>query len=108
MAHFVFGGDPRRLLEMNNLLIHHACNTFYNKILGTSLNQWLPGERLDVCQELVFDSVATGAIEEVQFEDGQVVDRQWILRHFEYDSFCVFGFQDNFALPTARPGNSAT
>jgi hypothetical protein len=82
---------------MNDSLIHHAYNTFYNKISGTSLNQWLP-ERLDVCQELIFNSVATGAIKEVQFEDGQVVDRQWILHHFEYDSFWVFGFLDNFAL----------
>jgi hypothetical protein len=71
---------------MNDLLIHHAYNTFYNKISGTSLNQWLP-ERLDVCRELIFNSVATGAIEEEQFEDSQVVDRQWILHHFEYDSF---------------------
>ncbi len=106
MARFVFGGDPRRLLEMNDSLIHHGYNTFYNKISGTSLNQWLP-ERLDVCRELIFNSVATGAIEEVQFEDGQVVDRQWILHHFEYDSFCVFGFLDDFALPTACPGNLA-
>jgi hypothetical protein len=58
---------------MNDSLIHHAYNTFYNKISGTSLNQWLP-ERLDVCQELIFNSVATGAIEEVQFGDGQVVE----------------------------------
>jgi hypothetical protein len=107
MACFVFGGDPRRLSEMNNSLIHHAYNTFYYKISGTSLNQWLP-ERLDVCQELIFNSVATGSIKEVQFEDSQVVDRQWILHHFEYDSFRVFGFLDDFAHPTARPGNSAT
>ena len=77
-----------------------------NKISGTSLNQWLPN-KLDVCRELIFNSVTTGAIEEIQFEEGQVVDRQWILHHFEYDSFRVFGFLDDFALPTARPGNLA-
>jgi hypothetical protein len=75
MAFFIFGGNPRRLSEMNDSLIHHAYNTFYNKISGTSLNQWLP-ERLDVCRELIFNSVATGAIKEVQFKDGQVVDQQ--------------------------------
>ena len=37
-----------------------------------------------------------------------MVDQQWILHHFEYDSFLFFGFLDNFALPTARPGNLAT
>jgi hypothetical protein len=107
MAHFVFGGNPQSFLEMNNMLIHHVYNTFYNKIFRTSLNQWLP-EKLDMCQELIFNSVATGAIKEVQFKDGQLVDQQWILHHFEYDSFHVFGFQDGFALPTAHPGNSAT
>jgi hypothetical protein len=106
MARFVFGGDPRRLSEMNDMFIHYAYNTFYNKISGTSLNQWLP-DKLDICRELIFNSVTTGAIEEIQFEEGQVVDRQWILHHFEYDSFRVFGFLDDFALPTARPGNSA-
>jgi hypothetical protein len=106
MARFVFGGNPRRLLEMNDFLIHYAYNTFYNKILGTSLNQWLP-DKLDVYRELIFNST-TGAIKEIQFEDGQVDDRQWILHHFEYDSFLFFGFLDNFALPTARPGNLAT
>ena len=85
MARFVFGGDPRRLSEMNDMFIHYAYNTFYNKISGTSLNHWLP-DKLDVCRELIFNSVTTGAIEEIQFEDCQVVDRQWILHHFEYDS----------------------
>jgi hypothetical protein len=64
--------------------------------------------KLNVCQELIFNSLTTGAIEEIHFEDGQVVDRQWILHHFEYDSFRVFGFLDNFSLPTAHPGDSAT
>ena len=32
MACFFFGGDPHRLSEMNDLYIHQAYNTFYNKI----------------------------------------------------------------------------
>jgi hypothetical protein len=105
MAHFVFGGDSRHLSEMNDLFIAYSYNTFFNKISGTSLNQWLP-DKLDLCQELIFNSVTTGAIKEIQFEDGQVVDQQWILHHF--DSFCVFGFLDDIAFPTACPGNLAT
>ncbi len=103
MAHFVFGGNPHCLLELNDLFIHYAYNTFYNKISGISLNQWLP-DKLEVCQELIYNSVTTGAIEQIQLKDGQVVDREWVLHHFEYDSFRVFGFLDNFALPTAHPG----
>jgi hypothetical protein len=73
MARFVFGGDPRRLSEMNDVFIAYSYNTFFNKISGTSLNQWLP-DKLDLCRELIFNSVTTGAIKEIQFEDGQVVD----------------------------------
>jgi hypothetical protein len=107
MARFVFGGDPRRLSEMNDLFISYAYNAFYNKISGTSLDQWLP-DKLDLCRELILSSVASGAIEEIEFEDGQVIDRQWITHHFDFDSFRIFGFLDDFAMPTARPGGSAT
>jgi len=82
MAHFVFGGNPRRLSKMNDLFISYAYNTFDNKILGTSLDQWLP-DKLDLCRELIFSSVADGAIKEIEFEDGQVIDRQWIKHHFD-------------------------
>jgi hypothetical protein len=39
---------------------------------------------------------------------GEVVDRRWILHHFNFDSFCNFGFLHDFAIPTARPGSSAS
>ncbi len=60
---------------MNNLFISYAYNAFYNKILGTNLDQWLPN-KLDLCRELIFSSVASGSIEEIEFEDGQVIDWQ--------------------------------
>ena len=107
MARFVFGGDPRHLSEMNDLFISYAYNAFYNKISGTSLDQWLP-DKLDLCRELILSSVASGAIEGIEFEDGQVIDRQWITHHFDFDSFRVFGFLDDFAMPSARPAGSAT
>jgi len=107
MARFVFCGDPCRLSEMNDLFISYAYNAFYNKILGKSLDQWLP-DKLDLCRELILSSVASGAIEEIEFEDGQVIDPQWLTHHFDFDSFCVFGFLDDFAMPTARHAGSAT
>jgi hypothetical protein len=42
MAHFVFRGDTRRLSEINSLFIEFGYNTFFNKISGTSLEQWIP------------------------------------------------------------------
>ena len=104
MAHFVFGGDPRRLLEMNSIFIEFGYNTFFNKISGTSLEQWIPSH-LDVCRQLIYDALASGGIEEVEFDDGQVVDRRWILHHFQFESFRVFGFLDDFAMRSANRRN---
>ena len=61
MARFIFGGDPRRLSEANILFINHGHNTFFNKISGTSMEQWLPRD-LDLCQQLIYDDLMSGAI----------------------------------------------
>jgi hypothetical protein len=107
MARFVFGGDPRRLSEMNVLFINHGYFTFYNKISGHSMNQWLP-HSLQTCRRLIYDALLSDAIKEVEFLEGQVIDRRWIVHHFDLDNFRIFGFLDDFAMPTARPGSSAT
>ncbi len=52
--------------------------------------------------------MSRGAIEEFEFEDGNVIDRTWINHFFEFGSFCVFGFLDDFTMPTARPGSLPT
>jgi hypothetical protein len=54
MAYFVFGGDPCRLSEANIPFIHHGYSTFFNKISGTSLKQWMPRD-LDLCRQLIYD-----------------------------------------------------
>lgn len=80
--------------------------TFFHKISGRSLDQRIP-THVDRCRQLIHSALANGAIEEVEYEDGEVIDRQRILHHFEFSSFRPFGFLDDFAMPTARPGNSA-
>ncbi len=107
MARFVFGGDPCRLLEMNILFINHGYTTFYNKISGYSMNQCIPSS-MDTCWWLSYDALSSDAIKEAEFMDGRVVDRRCILHHFDLDSFCIFGFLDDFAMPTGCPGSSAT
>ena len=57
---------------------------------------------------MIYDALLSDAIEEVEFHKGQVVDRQWILHHFDFRSFRIFGFLDDFAMPTARPGDSVS
>ncbi len=57
---------------------------------------------------MIYDALSSDFIEEVEFNDGQVVNRQWILHHFDFASFRIFGFLDDFGMPTACPGNSVT
>jgi hypothetical protein len=71
------------------------------------MNQWIL-HSLHTCRRLIYDALSSDAIEEVKFMDGQVVDRRWILHHFDFDCFRIFSFIDDFAMPTACPGCSAT
>jgi hypothetical protein len=107
MAYFVFGRDPHRLSENNEEFISYAYNKFYNKISGTSLSQWIPN-KLDLCRYLICSSILRGAIKEIELADGNVIDQQWVRHQFEFESFHVFCFLGDFAIPTACPGNSPT
>ena len=107
MACFIFRGDPCRLLEMNDLFISHGYYTFYNKISGTSLDQWIP-QKLDTCWGLIHNALVNDTIEEVHYVDGEVVNRQWIIHNFDFNSFQIFGFLDDFGMTTSRPGSSAS
>ncbi len=77
---------------------------FIFQLSGTSLDQWVPPQ-VDTCRQLIYDSLTEGAIEEVAFENGEVVDRSWILHHFELDFFQLFRLLDDFGIQTACPGN---
>ena len=92
---------------MFEVMINHLYITFYNKILGTSLDQWIPAH-LNQCRQLIHKALRNGAIREAEFVDGEVVNETWILHHFDFATFWIFGFLDNFVMPTARPGNAAS
>ena len=106
MAKNIFGGDPRDYSKMCEMMIEHLYTNFYNKISGDSLAQWLPAH-LDRCRSLIHNALANGAIWERQVVNGQVVDEAWIVHHFDYNTFRIFGFLDDMAARTARPGDSA-
>ena len=57
-----FGGDAPDFSKMFHLMIDHLYCTFYNKISGTSLTQWIP-VHLHCCCQLIFDAVSSRAIE---------------------------------------------
>lgn len=103
MARHTCGGDPREFSKMYCLMIDHLYLTFYNKISGTSMEQWIP-IHLNRCRSLIYNALSDGALEETDYWNGEVVDRRWILHHFHFDSFRPFGFLDDFAIPTAAPG----
>lgn len=107
MARHTFGGDPRPFSKMCDLMIDHLYITFYNKISGTSLEQWIP-RYLNTCRLLIHDALGDGAIFEEQYVDGEVVNQQLIRHYFDFDTFRPFGFLDDFAQPTARPGIAPT
>jgi hypothetical protein len=58
----------------------------FNKISGTSSEQWMPRD-LHLCWQLIYDDLMSGAIEEVTFKDGQEVNREWILHRFDLETF---------------------
>lgn len=106
MARHTFGGDPRHLSKMFDSMNNHLYNLFYNKISGTSLCQWIPSQ-IHMCRQLIYDALSDGAIEESIYENGNLINREWILHHFDFSSFRPFGFLDDFCIPTSRPGDSA-
>jgi hypothetical protein len=59
---------------MNSLFIEFGYSTFFNKTSGTSLEQWIRSH-LDLCRQLIYEALASGGIEEVEFEGG---GRLWI------------------------------
>lgn len=107
MSRHTFGGDPRDFSKMCDLMIGHLYYTFYNKISGCSLEQWIP-RYLHTCRSLIYNALGDGAIFEEQYVDGVVVDQALIRHHFDFDTFRTFGWLDDFALPTARPGTAPT
>ena len=107
MARDYFGGDPRRMSEMFETMVNHIYFTFYNKISGTSLDQWLPSH-VDTCRHLIHRALSNGAIYETTTENGELINSRIIRHHFEFETFRIFGFIDDFAMRTARPGGNAT
>ena len=93
-----FGGDSRDFSKMFDLMIDHIYYTFYNKISGTSLGQWIPAH-LHRCRRLIFNAISDGGILETEHVNGEVVRETIIRHHFDFNSFRPFGFLDDFALP---------
>jgi hypothetical protein len=106
IAYHTFGGDPWHFLAMNMIIINHLYMMFFHKISVRSLDQWIP-TGLHTCRRLIYDALSDGAIKEVEYENGEVVDTQLIRHHFHFGSVHPFIFLDDFAIPSACPWSSA-
>jgi hypothetical protein len=43
-----------------------------------------------------------------RLSEGEVINEEWIIHHFDFQTFYIFGFMDVLALPIACPGNFAS
>jgi hypothetical protein len=78
---------------MNSTFINYGYYQFYNKILGTSMDQWIPGS-LHTCCQLIYDALSSDSIEEVEFgEDRLLTDSGFFtiltLPHLEFLVFLM-------------------
>ena len=101
-----FGGDPRDMSKMFAAMVDHLYETFYHKISGTSLEQWLP-HRLRDCRRLIHNRLVDTLVEERHFVNGELVDRTWVAHNFDFESFRPFGVYDCVGVATGRPGGEA-
>eukprot|EP00956_Cyclotella_meneghiniana_P018837 scaffold31724_cov60-Cyclotella_meneghiniana.AAC.5 len=107
MSRTVFGGDPRYFSTMFDIMIDHLYLTFYNKISGTSLSQWIP-RHLHRCRQLIHDALNSSALYETEYLNGQAVNETFVYHDFDFDTFRLFGFFDDFGFPCGRPAAAAS
>ncbi len=106
MSRLVFGGNPRRFSDMFNVMNDHLYFNFYHKISGMSMNMWLP-HQVHQFRHVIYDRLMDGYIAETRTdENGDVEEEAIHMMDFDFDSFRIFGFLDDTALSTARPGVS--
>jgi hypothetical protein len=97
MASDVFGGDPRRLSYMTRAITDHLYNTFYHKISGDSMHQWVPF--VDNFRTAIWDQILSGLVNERR-KDGSEINYEVYL---PLQTFRIFGWLDDTDLRTDRP-----
>jgi len=101
MSRRVFGDDPRRYSGLMRAAVDHLYDTFYHKISGDLMRMWLPNIqdfRNAICERLMSGAIA----EEVSY-DGRLSQREYILTFLDPMTFCIFGFIDNYGVPSCWP-----
>jgi hypothetical protein len=102
-----FGGDVRRWSFGFRWFVNHLFNHFYHKISGRSIEMWLP--EVQNFKQMIVDHLAQPAhtIEVDYYRDlgKQATAHQYIIQIVSVDDWRVFGFINDTAVRTCRPGS---
>jgi hypothetical protein len=97
MARTTFGGDPRRYSYYIKATTNHLYDTFYHKISGDSMRQWLPF--IDDFRSAIWQQLLSGIVNERR-ANGSEIDYEVYL---PLPTFRIFGWLDDTDLRTDRP-----
>ena len=68
MAEHVFGGDPRHFMYYVRALQNHLYTTFYHKLFGDSMRQWIP--YVNEFRTAIWEKLQSGLVNERRIIDG--------------------------------------
>ena len=98
MSENYFGGDPRRFTYSIRLIGNHIYETFYHKISGDSMRQWV--YKIPEFQYAIWDKLRNGATVEETEHNGNVASRSFIFWGIPLNSFRISGFLDDTGFRT--------
>jgi hypothetical protein len=100
-----FGGDVQRWCKAFKLFVNHLFKQFYHKISGESIQLWLG--QMENFKRIILDPLAQPAhpIEHDFFVEEVHPERAQYVVHCPIESWRVYGFLDDTAIRTCRPGS---
>jgi len=102
-----FGGEPRRWCYAFKWFVNHLFTLFFNKILGHSIEMWLP--EMQHFKQLVVERLRKPAhSRELEFYNDlgeRNSAEHYVIDVESVDDWCVFGFIDDTGVQTCRLGS---
>ena len=103
MAAWVFGGDPREYTYAMRCIVNHLYKTFYHKISGDSMRQWLP--YITIFRHAICARLQSNARDdELRFDPNLAAD-QYAFPNEDPHLFRHFGFLDDYGVRSSRVGD---
>jgi DDE superfamily endonuclease len=105
MAAYVFGGNPRVYTYIMRCMVSHLYTTFYHKISGDSLRMWMP--YLDIFRAAILEHLQAQACIDLMSSITVLAAEAAAFLQSLPEAFRIFGFLDDYGVPTAAPGYAA-